>query len=314
MKALLKWTALAALVLSPALGTAQERPADGEKVDWATVTPTPRRPSVLKTDEAPAPAATAARALEYDLGEAFEGFPPTGTGLAEITPAMIGQHVVVTAKILTVRASQNDRMPHTLLIRQDPPLSVIYYPAIDADVHNGRGLPQPGQMITARGTLGEFRGQLQVKVAASGDIVLQGSGRTVAGLAGGIGTAAGPDVRQALEAAWATPFVAPIGQAGERAGSPVVIAGEVDSVRPAWSETAPNILTIQDTTGSVEVVFWGAVKDALADGIMRKGAVVVLRGQADEFQGRTQIKILSADDIQLLDPDGLEAQVDALSG
>lgn len=283
-------------------------PAPASDIDWATVTPTPRRPAIV-TEQAPAGAA-AAPALAYDLEAQLEPFPGA-MPLESITAEHMNERVVVDGRILQVRESRSERMPVSLMIREQPPLWVIYYPAIAEEVQAGRGVPVVGQRVTARGVVNEFQGQLQVRANSSADIVLQGTGRTVGGIADEILAGAEPDVATAARSLWEHRGVAKSAELRAHLGSQAVVAGAIEAIRLPWSDTAPTIVTVKDATGSVDLVFWARDEAAKPQGL-EVGKLVLARGNVEEFQGRTQLNLGNRPALRPVEARSASAQIEAL--
>src|SRR5690606_20071391 len=83
----------------------------------------------------------------------------------------------------------------------------------------------------------------------------------------------------------------PIGTLADRKGEKVVIEGQVAEVTAPWSDRAPNILRVEDSSGAVEVVFWDTLKPRLNQDLIRENARVRVSGEVGEHLGRLQIRV-----------------------
>lgn len=271
--------------------------APAQPTDWTTVPPPKYVPEALRGGAAQAaPPAAAAPAAP------FEGFPGA-LAPAAVKAEMVGQQVVVTGKITSVRPSRGERMPTALVLQEAPSVSIVYWPDAAAAIEGGKGAPVTGTMVSARGKLGEFNGGLQVKPASAADVRIQGV--SVAAAAVAAPAAAAPD-------ASSLPGVIKASDVVPNAGKGVVLVGTVDSMRESWNERAPNILTLKDASGTTEVVFWAETKEKVDAELLKPGTAVVVGGSAGEYRGRAQVQLAGPEAIARPDAAGLAAQVAAM--
>jgi len=81
-------------------------------------------------------------------------------------------------------------------------------------------------------------------------------------------------------------------------GERVTIQGKLTDLRLAWSERAPNILTLTDATGDIDVVYWREDQQPIPE----SDRPIVndqyrLTGQVDRYQGNIQVRIRDISDI-----------------
>ena len=63
----------------------------------------------------------------------------------------------------------------------------------------------------------------------------------------------------------------------------VTIKAKVTRYRESWKETAPNIVTVSDSTGQIEVVFWNDVKQSLQkDQVPKVNQHYIFKGVVEE--------------------------------
>ncbi|MCB2157010.1 hypothetical protein KQI84_19195 [bacterium] len=297
---------------TPAAARRQQNPPRAQATpDWAMVTPTPRFSSALMaTPDLDKGDPSASR---FDLNAPFEGFPGA-IAPEDLTEDMIGKEVTMTGKIIKVYASRHDRMPNALRMLEEPrEIGIVYYPDIAPEVERGLGVAMPGQMVTARGTVGTYKDQLQVRVTQPSDIILQGSGRTLDSVKNELVEGVSADMVQAFRAAESLPQVTPVGEAADHVGEAIIIVGFINDFRAAWNDRAPNILSVRDSSGSTEVVFWDDIAKNFDEAKYGKTTPIVIHGMSDKYRDRLQIKPGSIEDIQILDPQNFQKQIEAMA-
>lgn len=274
---------------------------DAQPVDWSTVPPPARVPAGLRGAPAAAPAAAAQPVAEFT---GFEG----AVAPASLTAEQVGQAVVVTGTIVSVKPSWSERAPTTLVLQAEPAVSVVYWQDMADEVEGGGGPPSAGKKVSVRGKLQDWRGALQIKPESPGDLVIEGV------------VAAPPSPEAAVPGAPAAapapaaglPGVIGAGKVLEHIDQPVVLVGTVAEMRDAWSERAPSILTLKDATGSTEVVFWADTREKMNESLLKPGTALVLSGIAGEYRERPQVRLAAHDAILAVDADNVAAQAGSL--
>lgn len=229
--------------------------------------------------------------------------PPPGTAAVRSDPTVtagqatdyLGQRVTITAPIAEYKTPWNDRAPHTLSLNDGTgSVDVVFWTDM-ADQMNLDGL-KAGAKVTATGMAQSYKERLQLRLDAPGKLLVDGASIAKAGAAP-VATAVAPAASATVVAPAADGSV-PAASVGSYIGQDVTVVGSVKAVREAWNEKAPNIVTLADDSGSVEVVFWSQVRDALAPGIAAEGSRLRITGKAEEFKGKAQIKVSDAAKIQ----------------
>lgn len=106
--------------------------------------------------------------------------PASADPLADAVPAEqvrrehLGQEVVVTGAIVVVEPSTGPRSLSSLTLtrRSQDPVQVVYGQDVADKIHAGRPLPKEGDVVTARGTLTDDQGRLQIKISSPRQIRL----------------------------------------------------------------------------------------------------------------------------------------------
>ncbi|MEQ8818747.1 MAG: hypothetical protein RLY93_00760 [Sumerlaeia bacterium] len=288
---------------SVAMAQVAEKQPMLDEIDWASIEPPLRRP--LRTEaeigeEFVADAQSqASSAPAPGSAEPFVGFAGARDAKS-ISAANLGEIVIVTAKILDVRPSFSETAPTTLQISADPELYAIYYPAQAAGIESGHGAPKAGQMVTVRGPLTEYREKLQIKAVTDSDMVIEGTGRTVKSVEAEMAAAASAEQKKAMEVFHADPRTTRLGNLRASLGKDVLIAGYVANLRNPTSERAPYILTLQEPTGSTQVVFWSDMAEGIDKALLKEGTPLMIAGSVDEYRNQLQVKLRDANSIALV--------------
>lgn len=213
----------------------------------------------------------------------FSGATPA----AKVYADQLENQVVVEGTINKVDASTGPRVPHRLLLvdRPSQPVMVVYWPDVAPKIHGDQPVPRPGARLSAKGTLTEYRGALQIKVRDASQIRIEGYPLTLASR----GRAQGDQsVPVPGEKGYFTIEDVP----GIRTfiGHDLSFRGEVTGFRESWSDTAPNVITIAKDDSDIEIVYW-LPDGAKGPDFEHPGTPVYVTGELQDYNGRLQIRV-----------------------
>ena len=211
--------------------------------------------------------------------------PPMGTMSSnvllpgQINSSQVGAVVTIQGFIREYRPAWNERVPNIIQLQDalGGGVPVIFWKPVLDELGPDRIL-KPGQLLRVVGQVNEFRNQIQVIVSKGTDII-------------DVSPITGKEVLN----------VAPSAVTNELVGKEIKVQGEVTNILPSWKTTAPDIITISDGLGTVNVVYWSDVKDNLRpDQIPEKGKSYLVDGWVDEYRGQIQLKVNSPYNIKPL--------------
>lgn len=203
----------------------------------------------------------------------------------------VGERVTVTAPIAEYKAPWNERAPHTLAINDGTAkVDVVFWSDMAGQIDLAS--LKPGAKATATGMAQLYKERLQLRLDAPDKLLVDGKAVGKASVAAGAppATPSAPAPR--------TDGTSPISAAAGMLDQPITIVATVKGVRDAWSEKAPNIVTVVDDSGTIDVVYWSQVKDKLAPGLAAEGSRLRISGVVNQHNGRTQIKVTDAAKIE----------------
>lgn len=179
----------------------------------------------------------------------------------------------VIGQVVAYQLPSSERAPHVIKFSDGTgDIDVVYWD-IAPDVDQ-RAL-RPGTRLEIQGTAGRYRDRKQLRIRDPRDIrVITGDEAAAAPV-----VAAPPSGR------------VPIATLGEKVGQKVIIEGQVAEVTAPWSDRAPNILRVEDSSGAVEVVFWDDLKPQLNQDLIRQNARVRVSGEVSEHREKIQIRV-----------------------
>ncbi len=92
----------------------------------------------------------------------------------QVKREQVGQEITITGTVVGFEASGGPRIPFiaTLAQRSTDPVEVVYWEQTATEIHAGRSLPTRGDKISAKGTLTDYKGRLQIKVNSPRQIKL----------------------------------------------------------------------------------------------------------------------------------------------
>ncbi len=273
-----------------------------EAVDWASMPPPAYIPEALRgSDKNSEPARQPVAP--------FTGFENAAVP-ASVTTDSIGKTVTVTGSVVSSRPSWSERAPTTLVLQQEPAVAVVYWQDIANVAEAGKGVPAKGTKISVRGKVQDWRGTLQIKPAHPDDLIIEGTHRNTKSATADTSAA----VDKAMAAIPAGEGVIGAGHVLEHEGEAIVLVGKVAAMRDSWNERAPNILTLQDDTGSTEVVFWADTRKDLDESLLKPGTALVLGGIANQYRERPQVRLAGPDAIAAVNPASVTDQVETVHG
>lgn len=212
--------------------------------------------------------------------------------LNDINPDKIGETLSVKGRIVSIIPPRSDTAPYSLYLTNDTDTLVV---VLWEKVWNRipfRNQLKPDAQVIITGTLKEYRNNLNFYLTEPDNIVLLGADLSHA------------DIRKSSSgAAKPTPDLPPgvlLPSRIDRSqmGQNVVIQGMVREYRTARSETAPHSVFLDDGSGSLRVVYWSKVANALGSGAAPKpGRILRIGGTVDEYRGELQLRVNNARDI-----------------
>lgn len=227
--------------------------------------------------------------------------PPPPAGVLEpgrITSSMNKQSVTVQGMVKTYKASGNERAPSTIILHDSAGNSIdIVYWNLVSDVLGWT--PSKGQALRIKGEVGEYRGNLQIKVRNASDIIDVMKAPVSTPLAPRKPKMVPGVVRKTT--IQGIPVELNLSQIkADNLGNLVKVRGKVVDIKPSWKETAPTTVTISDGVSQVDIVYWKDLDDQLpSDKKPEVGARCVAIGKLSEFRGKMQVKVEEVDNIQV---------------
>ncbi|MBN1478276.1 exodeoxyribonuclease VII large subunit [Candidatus Sumerlaeota bacterium] len=210
------------------------------------------------------------------------------TPLGQITEALQDQTVTVEGLVVNLRPSGNPRAPNTLTLEDDSGSApLVVWPEV-FDLLNPR--PGMGNRIRAQGSVSVYRGTAQVRCRdAQQLVILSEDGESISQAPSAV------NVVQAAAPAVAAAMTEPVEMAvsdidGSTVGQTALLEGTIASIREAWSETAPNIITFTDGTSTIPLVMWSDDWNALPQ-TPQQGDHLRVRGTVTLYEQRNEIQI-----------------------
>ncbi|MBI1291175.1 hypothetical protein GC173_08005 [bacterium] len=212
---------------------------------------------------------------------------PGAVDATTVTASMIGTTLTVQGKVAQYTPPRSERAPHVLLMEGDAKLEIIFWSDIAPGVLGGATAVPVGARASAMGELVNYRGRTQMAVKSADKLVIEGMVplSTVAAPAAvpatpQIGIPAGPDGYYGPEVA---------AHLKDLQGQVISIKVPIAGFKPAWSDRAPNVVTVGTEGSTFEVVYWK--KDPPPVLFDKVGSTLYARGKVGEHQGRTQIRV-----------------------
>jgi DNA/RNA endonuclease YhcR with UshA esterase domain len=217
--------------------------------------------------------------------------PPGVLSPGHLNASMKNQTVTVKGTVKEYKAAWNDRAPNSITLQdQSGSVRVVYWSKV-ADAL-GR-IPKQGQLLSIKGQVSEFKGNIQLNVNNASDIKDSSS----VSKSKACSIAAAPQLN-ANSAVLPSGVLSPGQIDASMKNQTVTVKGTVKEYKAAWNDRAPNSITLQDQSGSVRVVYWSKVADALGQArLPKEGQLLTIKGQVSEFKGNFQLKVKNASDI-----------------
>lgn len=210
--------------------------------------------------------------------------------IGKVTPAMKDQSVSIEGKVTKFVASWKETAPNKLTVSDDNgSVIVVVWP----DAFNALSVkPAEGSAVRVNGKVSVYRDELQIKISnAEGLRVLDGTTAPE--------KAPEPEEKDKTkeekadkdkslpQPAWATPIAQITGADKKQAKG---VLARIVSVRPSWQPKAPNIITVEDESGRLDVVCWPDTYDQLPVKPEAK-QIWMFRGEVDIFRDKPQLKV-----------------------
>ena len=228
-----------------------------------------------------------------------------------LTPQEIGHSrlksaVTVIGAVRNFKPSWNEQAPNSIYLQgAGRVLRVVYWGEVARKL-GAPWIPKLGQILLVKGTVEEYKGDLQLKVQAAGDIkeisAIQDKApassekkmaRTRKTSAGIVPGEPGSEENPILLKAGQVTF----GYIGKY----VQVQGDVLDFTASWESSAPNKVRISDGERSVIIVYWPDVAEAIPTSHKPEvGKAIVVKGKVDEYRGDIQLKVYNPEYITTL--------------
>jgi exonuclease VII large subunit len=209
------------------------------------------------------------------------------TPLGQISEALQDQTVTVEGQVVNFRASGNPRAPNTLTLQDESGSAPLVMWPDAFDLLNPR--PGMGDRIRVRGSVSVYRGTAQVRCRDAQQLSIlddTGASASQAPSAAAAVQAAAP----AMATAAAPVAIAVRDIDGSTVGQTILLEGTIASIREAWSDTAPNIITFTDGTSTIPLVMWSDDWNALPQ-TPQQGDRLRVIGGVTLYEQRNEIQI-----------------------
>lgn len=215
----------------------------------------------------------------------------------------VGQTVAVQGKITNITTPSSERAPYAIFINDDTEVLRI---VIFQDMFKSIANPEQfaiGKRVKAVGEVKEYRGNVEVHLKSAASLELYDGPAAAAVAAPGMAKVAAPAAPSA-PAAPAINVPAPadlvaISTINAAAKDKTVsIRGKVTGVRPSSRENVPTTVSVQDDTGTIDVVFWEDIGSLIpAASKPTVGAHMQFSGKVNVYRDKPQVKLGKASDI-----------------
>lgn len=245
--------------------------------------------------DAPAPAA-GEQAVAASAWQPFPGAVEAGA----VNSGMLEKDVVLTGTIKEVIPSMGERSPHQIILGTSgaAKVMVVFWPDAAPVLLGTKGLPAVGTRLSAKGRLGEHRGNLQVRVRTADQLRIEGYGAPGAGATAAAGAAAVQSATGVAAPAEA-PYYSVRQATTDRGliGKELSVKGTIKEFTAAWSERAPNIVALEEDGKRLEVVFWMPTGQEVPAALRQPGTTVYAAGELQEYRERMQLKLDEPSDV-----------------
>lgn len=227
----------------------------------------------------------------------------------DVTSRLVGQTISLQGSVQEVIPSSSATAPVRLVLlkRGEASLEIVFWPELSHELIRVGRYPSVGTLVSARGKLERFEGNLQIKVDSPSEIFVEpseGSSQMVASARAARTT----EPINRSQPVYLT--VSNLEQIRRKKGELASIRGVVHEYRASWSERAPNILYLRNDSGqTLEVVYWTDADSPKIPDFSEPGTMVHATGLVQDYQGRLQLRV---DDLKNLSNTGLPS--DRLAG
>jgi len=219
------------------------------------------------------------------------------TPLKEISNNIVGEDISIKAKINTViKPEPTSKRPFKFNISDESGSSVMFMWRDKFEEFGDENALKKGDSFTAKVTVTEYNNKFELRLNRASDIKITKAEEPKAT------PGAVTEVKEMKKEEKKEGDYTKIGSINKDSlGETVKVKGIFTSVRKPWNERAPYICMLKDDTGTVQVVFWSDVFDALEVKVEElKNAEVEVNSILNEYQGTIQIKVNHPDNIKIL--------------
>lgn len=210
---------------------------------------------------------------------------PSSVAATAMQPSDIGFPITVHGQVMAVVAPSAPGQPIRVVLSESPRVAAVFATPVAAEIANAGRSPKVGEFIRVRGVVGEFKGELQVTIAAPDDMTV-------------VDQASIPADAPRTAAERGTPVVA-VASVADNLARRVSVEAELIEVKPPQNERAPTTLVVADDSGKVDIVYWEDVSDYIDPTLLTPGAPIVIEGQAQKYRERLQLRVDSPDAIKI---------------
>ncbi len=219
----------------------------------------------------------------------------------QVTASKIGQTVTVKGSIVNAISPSSGTAPYSYYVSDGTEtLRIVIWPDIYKAIPDKERF-QIEKDVIATGEVKEFYNRLEIHIAKPGDFRL--ADESVTAISAPSGRVAQktelPSQPTSIPSTGIYTSISNITSA--MLGQVVSIKGTIQNIRPSWQPSAPNTVSVQDSSGrSIDVVYWPDVARELPpDQHPRIDSIMEATGTVDEYRGNLQIKIDRASNIKV---------------
>jgi len=227
------------------------------------------------------------------------------TPIKEITKDIVGEDVYIKAKINSVTKPEPDsKRPFKFNISDESGSSVMFMWRDKYEEFGDENALKKGDNFQAKVTITEYRNSIELRLNRASDLKILKSEEA---------KPAPEAVAQPQEVKKEEPkevkkeeqkegeFTKISSITKDSVGETVKVKGKFASVRAPWNERAPYTCMLKDDSGTIQVVFWSDVFDALGVTVDElKNADIEIQSIVNEYRGILQIKVNHPDNIKII--------------
>lgn len=212
----------------------------------------------------------------------FQDLPPGVSLPGEIERSQMGRKVTIQGMVREYRAARSETAPHSIFLEGGSgSLRVVYWGEVASSL-GSQNTPKPGQNLRIRGTVDEFRGELQLKVTNARDI-------------------------QPVKNEGATSYPAPsdfipLDSIGEsHKGKEITVTGKIIDMNPSQDAAGDNKATLMDGAGALIILYDNHVAERLKGDLkLEMGKAYEIKGVILEESGMLRLKVSDASKIKVV--------------